>query len=205
MTNFDPEAPLNRIANESAKAHAALVDYWTMGPGRSLVSLGKLYSQRAESGGLAKKPPTLKINTLTKWSYNHHWQARIGRQKELDDAIALAAFRERHMSPGEVLARLSDQARADMAKFANVLTPADLAGMENSPLVKKVTAHYKQGKDGKVAGRVIIELHDAQKALELLGKHHGLFTDNLNVQGSMDVKGYTTVNPDDWDDDTDNS
>jgi phage terminase small subunit len=55
----------------------------------------------------------------------------------------------------------------------------------------------KYGLDDK--GKVTIELYDAQAAQQLLGKHHKLFTDQVEHSGSVDIKGYTHVDPDDWD------
>lgn len=41
---------------------------------------------------------------------------------------------------------------------------------------------------------------EAIKALELLGRSHQLFTDNVNINADVEIKGYVGVNPDDWDD-----
>lgn len=80
----------------------------------------------------------------------------------------------------EVLARLSDMAAADMGDFVSVdkaggfaldLKRAKLQGRLH--LVKKLS-HTKYG--------VAIELHDAQAALEKLGRHRGLFLDRHEIQ-----------------------
>ena len=39
MTDFDNDASLNRIKGESKKAHGACMDYFQMGPARSLRDL----------------------------------------------------------------------------------------------------------------------------------------------------------------------
>lgn len=44
---------------------------------------------------------------------------------------------------------------------------------------------------------------EAIKALELLGRAHKLFTDNVNLNADVDIKGYIGVSPDDWSDDDD--
>jgi hypothetical protein len=146
VTDFDPQAPLNRIKGESQKAHNALMDYWMMGAGRSLRKLFEEYEKQADESEKqadeseqqennaepTKKPPTTSWWTLSDWSQKKHWQARIARQKEIDDEIALEQYRQRHMSPAEVIARLSDMGRGDMAEFADVRSPADLEGKLNS-------------------------------------------------------------------------
>ncbi|MHC4195938.1 MAG: hypothetical protein ACYSQZ_08355 [Planctomycetota bacterium] len=137
MTDFDPEAPLNRIKGESKKAHDALMDYFLMGGGRSLRKLGDKYVEQASSDYQAKEPPTKKQNTLMAWSLRNHWQARVAQQTLLDDEIALEQYRQRHMTGPEVIARLSDMGRADMAEFADVRSPADLEGKLIATLSKR--------------------------------------------------------------------
>lgn len=39
----------------------------------------------------------------------------------------------------------------------------------------------------------------ALKALELLGRSQKMFTDNVNLNADVEVKGYQNVSPDDWD------
>lgn len=178
--DFDYDAPLKRVKGESAKSHSALMDYWTMGAGRSLQKLLDIYLQNL-SNDPPTKPPTTKFNTLGTWSHKNSWQARIARQKEIDDAISLEKFRERHMGEAEVMARLADQARGDMATFADVRYPDDLKELAASPLVKKLTIIERQTKDGSEIVKTTIELYDAQKALELIGKDYGRFKDRLDI------------------------
>jgi len=166
---FDNETPLSRIAEETKRANTALMDYWLMGGGRSLDKLRQTYAKAT------LKPPTKHLETLKTWSARHHWQARIARQKEIDDEIALEQYRQRHMSEAEVLARLADMGRADMADFADVRQPSDLEGKINSHLVKEITIDARRNKDGTITARTRIKLHDAQGALEKLARHHGLF------------------------------
>ncbi len=175
MTDFDPDAPLNRIKGESKKAHSAFVDYFLMGAGRSLRKLGDKYIKQSSNDHQAKEPPTKKPNTLMAWSLRHHWQSRIARQTEIDNEIALEKFRQRHMTGPEVIARLSDMGRADMAKFADVRSPADLKDNLDSHLVKKITVQARRHKDGTITAKTVIELHDAQAALEKLARLLGLF------------------------------
>ena len=46
---------------------------------------------------------------------------------------------------------------------------------------------------------------DALKAFEMLARARSMFTDNVNVNADIDVKGYQDVSPDDWDDTTENA
>jgi hypothetical protein len=139
MTDFDDDAPLNRIKGESKKAHSAFMTYFQMGAARSLRDLFEKYQkqdveykqqeaneQQDNDEQATEKPPTTSWWTLGNWSKNNHWQARIARQVEIDNEIALEQYRQRHMTGPEVIARLSDMGRADMAEFADVRSPADL-------------------------------------------------------------------------------
>lgn len=175
MTDFDDEAPLNRIKGESKKAHSAFMDYYLMSGGRSLRKLLAEFSKQHENERSTKHPPTTKWTTLSKWSHIHHWQARIARQTEIDNEIALEEYRQRHMTGPEVIARLSDMGRADMAEFADVRSPGDLEGKLNSHVVKKITVQARRHKDGTITAKTVIELHDAQGALEKLAHYLRLF------------------------------
>jgi hypothetical protein len=151
------------------------MDYFLMGGGRSLRKLGDKYVKQASGDYQAKEPPTKKENTLMAWSVRHHWQARIARQTEIDNEIALEQFRQRHMTGPEVIARLSDMGRADMAEFADVRSPADLEGKLNSHVVKKIVVQARRHKDGTITAKTTIELYDAKGALDSLARHLRLF------------------------------
>lgn len=83
---------------------------------------------------------------------------------------------ELKMGADEVLIRLSKMARADISEFIN-----DYGGIDwdrvraQGYLVKKV--RHSKGKNSE------IELHDAQSALQLIGKHHGLFVERREITG----------------------
>ena len=109
-------------------------------------------------------------------------------------AAIRARLAEMKMSADEVLARLTDHARASIAPFLITTEAGVPAGFNLSPdrplhLVKKVTITDKG---------ISFEIHDSQTALALLGKHHGLFADKVEHSGSLDIKGYTSVSPDNW-------
>ncbi len=188
--NFDNDAPLNRIKGESKKAHLAFVDYFLVGVARTLRDLHQKYQdqtveneneQQGNNEQATEKPPTISWWTIGNWSKNNCWQARIARQTEIDNEIALEQYRQRHMSGPEVIARLSDMGRADMAEFADVRSPADLEGKLNSHVVKKITVQARRHTDGTITAKTVIELHDAQGALEKLGRYHDLFKNRLDI------------------------
>lgn len=188
MTDFDSEAPLNRTAGESKKAHSAFMTYFQMGAARSLRDLFDEYQKQDSEYKLqeaneqaTEKPPTASWWTLGNWSKNNHWQDRIAQQTLIDNEAALEKYRQRHMAPAEVIARLADMGRADMAEFADVRSPADLEGKLNSHVVKRITVQARKHKDGTITAKTTIELHDAQGALEKLARHHGLFKDRLDI------------------------
>lgn len=118
---FDPEAPLERIAGESLKCNAALVDYAMMGPGRSLRKLCAKYIQQAKQG-LA--PPSQHIATIESWSYKFGWVARVEAWRQLQDAITeerwlirQAELRERDWEIGSKLLALGESIFAEGPKY----------------------------------------------------------------------------------------
>lgn len=132
---------------------------------------------------------------------------RLMEYDGISDAIT-ARLAELKMSADEVLTRLTQQARGSMAPFIRRDTDGDLYGFDLSAtqplhLLKKASVTRRRQKDDQdeliTVETVTIELYDAQAALALLGKHHKLFTDQVEHSGSVDIKGYTSVSPDDWD------
>lgn len=203
---FDQDTPLNRAANETIKANTALMDYWLMGAGRSLANLCQIYAEPMPDS----EPPTVHIATLKVWSSRHHWQARIARQIENDNTAILeqrrqvqekitAQYLQRHMSEAEALALLADQARGNMADFSGVQAQSDLAENPKSALVKSITQHYTQttrevgdSSQVEIKTRIALGLYDAQRALELILKHHGAFAaDNKHQNLNIDMSDLT--------------
>jgi hypothetical protein len=186
--NFDNDAPLNRIKGESKKAHLAFMDYFLAGVARTLRDLHQKYQDQAAENEqqdsneqATEKPPTISWWTIGNWSKNNHWQARIVHQTKIDNEIALEQYRQRHMSEAEVMARLADMGRADIADFADVRQFEDLKEIKQSFLVKKfIITERKSGDDTEIV-KMTIELYNAQKALELLGKDFGRFKDRLDI------------------------
>ena len=102
-------------------------------------------------------------------------------------------LREETLSAQEVLKRLSDQAQADIGDFLNDehfididLTQAKKDGKTH--LIKKIKQNTKTTvmPDGtEIENHFLeIELHDPQKALELLGKYYKLFTQRVEIDDS---------------------
>lgn len=119
---------------------------------------------------------------------------------------------EKTMSADEALMRLSDQARFDPGPFVyrgqreegegDLYIDWDLLRQANLTHLVKSVYLTKYG--------TRIEFHDAQRALELIGRHLGLFVDRREITGpdggpqEIVIKGYgQEFTPDDWDTDTD--
>lgn len=98
---------------------------------------------------------------------------------------------EKLMEQEEVLARLADQARATHFHFIRINPDgfiefdfSDPEAKKHFHLIKKIkTKRQRQIMGGKNDPQtwehewVEVELHDPQRALELIGKHHNLFVD----------------------------
>lgn len=105
------------------------------------------------------------------------------------------------MAADEVLVRLGEQAQSDLGDFLrDEAGPSGLLDIEKvqkaglTHLIKRI-AWTRQG--------VSVELYDAQRALELIGKAHGLFRERLDITSKGEqIKGYAQVSPDDWGDDS---
>lgn len=86
-----------------------------------------------------------------------------------------ARIAERAMGADEVLHRLAEQARGDIGEILRDDGSIDLAGAKaagKTRLLKSIS-------DTNAGLRV--EMYDAQAALQLLGRHHRLFNDNLTL------------------------
>jgi phage terminase small subunit len=90
-----------------------------------------------------------------------------------------AYFRQAGMSADEVVARLVEQATANPAQFFDKRWRVKRAVLESKGhLVRK----FKPASRGRPAE---IELHDAQAALVLIGKHLGMFSDKVQRIGDQ--------------------
>lgn len=88
-----------------------------------------------------------------------------------------ARLAEKALVADEVLFRLAAIARGNLGEFANVRQLSDLVDHPLASVVKKVKTTARKAANGSVTVVVELELYDALRALELLGKHHQLFSD----------------------------
>jgi len=130
-------------------------------------------------------------------------RAAVTASEILSDPLVKAYIEERmkqtQMTADEVLFRLGEFARGDMREFM-MLTPEELKRHPKAWLVKKLKLEALALKPEKKKPTSVIqealvpppepfvyidsiELYDAQSALELLGKHHKLFTDKHEITG----------------------
>ena len=118
-------------------------------------------------------------------------------------------MREKLLPKEEVLLRLEGQATGSLSDFikfdGDKPTLDEVAIKAQGHLVRKLNFRTKRkinddrGYEAEEDG-FSLELYSAQKALELLGKYYALFVDRIEHEGSIPVKAYGNVSPDDWDD-----
>lgn len=89
-----------------------------------------------------------------------------------------AEIAKQSMSAGEVLRRLAEHARGDLAEFIGK-DDNELKAHPRSWLLKKYKRTVTKGKDGETREQIEIELHDPQAALVHLGRYHKLFVDRV--------------------------
>lgn len=111
-----------------------------------------------------------------------------------------AALKERAMPPEEILARLSRMASGTFEPFlysgevikgeAPKLDLSTESARANIDLVKKVKTKTMTKIVEDSATEFVeteVELHDAQAALEKLGRYHKMFTDKTEISGEVKV------------------
>jgi phage terminase small subunit len=114
---------------------------------------------------------------------------------------------EMKMSADEVLLLLADHARASLKPFTKVTDEGFVyfdfnqpGAMEHFHLIKKI----KSKRSRRIEGRgdnaeawedetVEVELHDAQSALDKLGRHHKLFEDKPVVNLQVNFEGLEAI------------
>lgn len=118
------------------------------------------------------------------YSPNH---AKVRASKLLAMPHIKAAIQERIsavcMTRDEVLMRLADHARGDIGEFIKEDGSLDLAKARRegkTHLIKKVSRVATPS-----GTNTAIELYDAQAALVQIGRHHKLFTDNIEHSGEI--------------------
>lgn len=143
---------------EHDRAHAAFLDYFYLGPGRSLQKLCVRYRAQSESKAGAK-PPTRRKATLDEWSARYEWQARLKAFKDEFDRREQERWIERQRQVRE-------------ADWAAGIGLRDLAAqiLTQSPQFMKTTRKLVKGRNGDPDTVVItvgLETQIALKALEL--------------------------------------
>lgn len=109
----------------------------------------------------------------------YKWPEKIGprKLKKFNTEIK-RRLRENAMEADEVLSRLADMAKGDINNFVDAAGNVDLTQAREqgfTHIIKSITATKM--------GTVKIELYDAQSALVHIGKHLGLFTDRIKIEG----------------------
>ena len=105
--------------------------------------------------------------------------SRLLQNVEIQDAIK-SRIDELAMTADEVLLRLGEQARGDISEFVGETGNINWVAVKaKGQLIKRIS--HTVGKHSSV------ELHDAQSALALIGKHHKLFTERIEHSGEVDL------------------
>ncbi|MEE8176488.1 MAG: hypothetical protein V3T65_00660 [Acidobacteriota bacterium] len=141
----DPADPLRRSGVESVRANAAFRDYVAMGEGRSLEKLLAAYIHRASTEQL----PSLKLNTLKKWSQRHAWQARLAAWEATQHAIEEDRWSKRR-----------EELRLDDFALGAKLRDMVLDFLEVLPLVI-------EGRRIKAGERIIVDPQTREKIREI--------------------------------------
>lgn len=105
------------------------------------------------------------------------------RRKPHIAALIDKLFNEQIMSRNEILARLTEQAAGDLRELTDEDGRPDwmrARQLGKTHLVKKIRRKETQ-RDGETTVYTEIELHDPQRAIDMLGKYHELFTNKLRV------------------------
>jgi phage terminase small subunit len=95
-------------------------------------------------------------------------------------------FKERTLSADEVLARLTEQARGDVVDILKDDGTLDFEKAKaggKTALIKKISQRTIIT-DNSESHTVEVELYGAQKALEILGKYHALWTERVEHSGT---------------------
>lgn len=96
---------------------------------------------------------------------------RIMAHPEVQEAIK-ARLAELKMGTDEVLLRLTEQARAEYAKYLGDEGTVDLVRM-----LADGKGHLIKGTKWDRRGNLVVEFYDAQSALVQIGRAHGMFID----------------------------
>lgn len=148
----------------------------------------------------------------TAYSHGQRLLKDVEVASEIESRIA-----ERQIKPAEVLERLGEQARSDIGEFFmaverwtrtplpsdNIIDEREVADAKGNPvreyLAQRVVLDLSKLKDPRFSrlvkkfsdtrNGINVELYDAQRAQELLGKALGVLRDNVTVnqEGSLEI------------------
>lgn len=142
-----------------------------------------------------------------KYQGNDATLAQVGAEnlrKPYIAEIIQTRLKENAMSADEVLSRLANIARGNIADVAHVATSSDVVDLgEDAAVIRKMKRKVTTSKDGETYEDIELEMYSAHGALRDIGRHYGLFTDKVEHSGEVHIKGYTDKwSPDDWDEDS---
>lgn len=150
---FSPEDPLARIPGESRKANQALQEYFKQPTPRSLRRLAEENRRRIAAGEPSSTP---RFRSLSEWSMNLSWQARVDaadellRRQEADARRRLAEekarlwvdrreeLREKDWNQSQALRALADKILEEGPKFIKT-TRKTIRGKEGEPVKEVIT------------------------------------------------------------------
>lgn len=189
--------PWSRMEGETNRWFQRFEAFRVMGPGRSWLSIYRAeWRRRRESAGKSVTPEPKKVPGS--WAkYAHGFQIVERAQawdKYLTDqagAAIEASWRAKVMGPTEVLARLSEQAQTNPARFMTekeITIPGEHhkdGSVDPDMTIKSADLDWDEiRKNGHLIKKIsftqygpVIEMYSVQEALQLMGKHWGQFND----------------------------
>lgn len=107
-----------------------------------------------------------------------------------------ARFQAQCMTADECLARLAKQARADLGDYIDVAGYVDIERLKKDGKTDLIKKYKMRHTLGGIA--VEVEIHDQQRALELIGKAHGIFKEQQGpkIDVGVSVNFISNVNDD---------
>lgn len=191
----EEKQPWERREGEPKRWFLRFEIFRTLGPGRSLnaaVNQERASKSRAES----RHAPGSWRNAARTWDWITRAQAWDKYLTDQAAAAQEAAWKCRIMGPSEVLARLSEEAQANPARFfieREITIPGEHhkdGSVDPDMTIKSADLNWEEvRKNGHLIKSISftqygpkVELYSVQDALQLMGKHHGQFSErNLNI------------------------
>lgn len=187
--------PWERIDGEPHRWFRRFEAYRLMGPGRSLVAA---CNQERVAAGKRESPqaPGSWRAAARDWG----WKARAESWDQHLIEEVEARWRAQIMGPTEVLARLSEQGKTNIADFVSedprLITKGSGENAEEFFIESGTLNWEKIRENGHLIKKIsfnqygpIIEMYSAQEALGMMGKYHKLFTDKVDL-----TSGGETIN-----------